>query len=192
MSNERPAVVAPRPVRLSSATFNFTRRQETDDLKVSFYADIGDKHSPDPRASPRSALQTEALEEFLSILRPTFMRKPRPISFPAFLHEPALSHRPRQQQRLENASDPGACDVDPRADPSHQTGFDSESVIKDMQVDPDARWFSSSLLSSPISRMHTRNPFQKNSDNRSPILLSPNPATVPLPLPTPDEFVDNI
>ena len=47
MSNERPNVVAPRPVRLANSFF------QRDDLKVSFYADIADivdkQQSPDPR-----------------------------------------------------------------------------------------------------------------------------------------------
>jgi hypothetical protein len=41
--------------------------------------------------------------------------------------------------------------------------------------------------------MHTRNPFLRNSDNRSPVFIAPlTPAAIPLPLPTPDELlIDN-
>lgn len=50
-------------------------------------------------------------------------------------------------------------------------------------------------LASPVSRMHTRNPFLRHSDDRSPVPCAPSapltPAAVPLPLPTPDELVDN-
>ena len=50
-------------------------------------------------------------------------------------------------------------------------------------------------LASPVSRMHTRNPFLRHSDDRSPAPSAPSapltPAAVPLPLPTPDELVDN-
>jgi len=166
MSNERPNLVAPRPVRLASSFF------QKDDLKVSFYADIADivdnQQSPD---RPCSALQTEALEEFLSILRPSFLRKPR-----------SLTTKPRH--RLDVTSD-------------HHHSLDSRDLTtppdtQDICANPDARWFSSSLLSSPVSRMHTRNPFLRHSDDRSPAPLAPlTPAAVPLPLPTPDELVDN-
>ena len=45
--------------------------------------------------------------------------------------------------------------------------------------------------------MHTRNPFLRHSDDhRSPAPSAPSapltPAAVPLPLPTPDELVDNV
>jgi hypothetical protein len=52
------------------------------------------------------------------------------------------------------------------------------------------------LLASPISRMQTRNPFQRHpsyeaaapSFEFSPTW--PSPAAVPLPLPTPDELLE--
>jgi hypothetical protein len=48
------------------------------------------------------------------------------------------------------------------------------------------------LPASPVSRMHTRNPFLRSSDDRSPAPTAPlTPAAVPLPLPTQDELVDN-
>jgi len=163
MSNERLNVVAPRPVRLTNSFF------QRDDLKVSFYADIADivdkQQSPE---RPCSALQTEALEEFLSILRPSFLRKPR-----------SLTTKPRH--RLDVTSDHYSLDSRDLATPPDT-----------QDIHPDARWFSSSLLSSPVSRMHTRNPFLRNSDDRSPAPTAPlTPAAVPLPLPTPDELVDN-
>ena len=44
--------------------------------------------------------------------------------------------------------------------------------------------------------MHTRNPFLRHSDDRSPASSAPSapltPAAVPLPLPTPYELVDNV
>lgn len=46
-------------------------------------------------------------------------------------------------------------------------------------------------LASPVSRMHTRNPFLRNSDDRIAPLTPLTPTAVPLPLPTPDELVDN-
>ena len=136
MSNERPNVVAPRPVRLANSFF------QRDDLKVSFYADIADiaePHSPDrPRWVSRlptlsipliftfssSALQTEALEEFLSILRPSFLRKPR-----------SLTTKPRH--RLDVTSDHHNLD---------SRDLTTPPGTQDIHVEPDARWFSSSLL----------------------------------------------
>lgn len=118
MNSEAPIVVAPRPVRLNL---------------------------PD---SSRVALPSEALDEFLSILTPAFLRKPRPF-------------RPRPTDEL---SDP--------------------------KPDPDGRWIASTLLSSPVSRTHTRNPFQRNN-GRSPIPAPPlTPAAVPLPTPSPNELAE--
>ena len=135
-----------------------------------------------------SALQTEALEEFLSILRPSFLRKPR-----------SLTTKPRH--RLDVTSDHYSLD-----------SRDLTTPPDAQDIHPDARWFSSSLLcvysivsnflyshpmslASPVSRMHTRNPFLRHSDDRSPVPCAPSapltPAAVPLPLPTPDELVDN-
>ena len=127
-----------------------------------------------------SALQTEALEEFLSILRPSFLRKPR-----------SLTTKPRH--RLDVTSDHYSLD-----------SRDLTTPPDTQDIHPDVRWFSSSLLcayavsnlhfsyshpmslASPVSRMHTRNPFLRRSEDRS-----LTPAAVPLPLPTPDELVDN-
>jgi len=158
-------VVAPRPVRLANSFF------QRDDLKVSFHADIADiaekTHSPD---RPRSALQTEALEEFLSILRPSFLRKPR-----------SLTTKPRH--RLDVPSDHYNLDARDLTTPPG---------TQDIHFEPDTRWFSSSLLSSPVSRMHTRNPFLRNCDNRSPAPIAPpTPAAIPLPPFTPEELLNN-
>ncbi|KAF5322065.1 hypothetical protein D9619_000509 [Psilocybe cf. subviscida] len=85
------ALVAPRPVRISHAAFFHVQQRDAD---YSDYAGSGSHLSPGAgiklaafsstpeRTSPRSSLPSEALEEFLSILTPSFMRKPR--AFPAF------------------------------------------------------------------------------------------------------------
>lgn len=73
---------------------------------------------------PSSALQTEALEEFLSILRPAFLRKPR-----------CLTARPRH--RLDVTSD--QLNLDPR---DRTTPADPQEI----HLESDARWFPSSLL----------------------------------------------
>jgi hypothetical protein len=69
-----------------------------------------------------SALQTEALEEFLSILRPSFLRKPR-----------SLTTKPRH--RLDVTSDHYSLDSRDLTTPPNA-----------QDIHPDARWFSSSLL----------------------------------------------
>ena len=70
----------------------------------------------------RSTLQTEALEEFLSILRPSFLRKPR-----------FLTTKPRH--RLDVTSDHYSLD-----------SRDLTTPPDTQDIHPDARWFSSSLL----------------------------------------------
>lgn len=149
MSNEtRPIVVAPRPVRLASALFA-ARRQDGDDLKLSFFADIttpepADRHSRPPSHSPHrppsSGLSSEALDEFLSILRPSFMRKPRGGTFPNFLPERPLAFRPLPRAD----SDPASATRDDQSSPvEHVT--DTRLVQADPQADA-RQWFSSSLL----------------------------------------------
>ena len=71
-----------------------------------------------------SALQTEALEEFLSILRPSFLRKPR-----------SLTTKPRH--RLDVTSDHHSLDSRDLTTPLE---------TQDIHIDPDVRWFSSSIL----------------------------------------------
>jgi hypothetical protein len=71
-----------------------------------------------------STLQTEALEEFLSILRPSFLRKPR-----------FLTTKPRH--RLDVTSDHHSLDSRDLSTPPD---------TQDIHVDLDTRWFSSSLL----------------------------------------------
>ncbi|KDR81466.1 hypothetical protein GALMADRAFT_239415 [Galerina marginata CBS 339.88] len=170
MSNETPIVVAPRPVRLSSAFF--TCRQDSDDLRLAF--NVPESLS---RASSRSALPSEALEEFLSILTPSFLHKPRSLTF---LPDRNISLRPVQHR----------IDHDSRDDLQQPESPKSDS--KPAQVDSDARWFSSVFLSSPVSRTHTRNPFQRHHEPRSPPVSPLTPAAVPLPSPTPDELIENI
>ena len=102
-NTENITLVAPRPVR--APTFLFTSRPPTVNIPfevASAPADPDDRYvfhrlpldddallhlDPDsmspkasPRASPRSSLPSEALEEFLSILRPSLF--PPPLSDP--------------------------------------------------------------------------------------------------------------
>lgn len=215
MSNDQPIVVAPRPVRLGAI---FTRRQDTD---FAFIADISSPDPPDrlsrPPSTTATTLPSEALDEFLSILKPSFLRKPRSVSFPAFLPDRPLALRqlPRVDSRTDNlVRDPCASssdDVDPiTTSPSH---MDNSLDSRLFSPDSDTRqWFSSALLgmypptwfkssailltldeiASPVSRFHTRNPFQRNREG-SPVPPSPlSPASIPLPAPSPGELFENI
>jgi hypothetical protein len=102
--------------------------------------DLGEFFSPSHTAHSliytvfSSAFQTEALEEFLSILRPSFMRKPR-----------SLITKPRH--RLDVADHHTLNSRDLTTPPG----------IQDIHVEPDARWFSSSLLCaySAVSIFHS-------------------------------------
>ncbi|KAJ6500491.1 hypothetical protein C8R45DRAFT_70982 [Mycena sanguinolenta] len=205
----------------------FDENSEIDDRKIS---ECSDKDIPSQRSSPRSVhwvilalllpyssdscisspyvrlrsgLPSEALEEFLSILRPSFFPPPSPVlltrrqgsvPLPTFQHERSYSLKGRVllQQKNEVVEE---LEVSRSTQPSRNTETpDAEGEDFDSNTLP-IRWFTN-VLSSPISRMHTRNPFQRHSSYPglaspgpvSPISLSP--AAVPLPLPTPDEMIE--
>ncbi|KAF8969917.1 hypothetical protein BDZ97DRAFT_1754329 [Flammula alnicola] len=198
MSNEAPIVVAPRPVRLSQ-TFFHLRQDSDDNLKLASMSQTAVLLLADLCKSS-SALPSEALEEFLSILTPSFLRKPRSLTFPAILPD----HQQQQQRTNFRQPSRGPFDLlrgdhEPRTDDLAQH-ISQEIVLADSNklshFDLDARWsFSSTpgLLSSPISRMQTRNPFQRGHDVRSPVPITPlTPAAVPLPTPTPDELIERL
>ena len=107
-----------------------------------------------------SVLQTEALEEFLSILRPSFLRKPR-----------SLTTKPRH--RLDVTSDHY------RLPRPHNITCHSRHTC----------WCTLVLFFPSLCVLG-------HSDDHSPApsaLSAPlTPAAVPLPLPTPDELVDNV
>ncbi|KAF8894465.1 hypothetical protein BD779DRAFT_1668976 [Infundibulicybe gibba] len=230
-ANSYPILVAPRPVRLNGAQFarsysgrlpasasdHFERvkitdaSEDTEDSKVGLhYESTSEKDLASPRSSPRSGLPSEALEEFLSILRPPFFPPPSPglrsrhqtvSSLPIFQPERSYSFKGRGrleivQQKLDLGDE---SDASRSAQPSRngrtpESMHELEGVIDNDTFDSDTppyRWFTSNLLSSPISRMHTRNPFLRHVSNQSPGLMSPlSPAAVPLPLPTPDELAE--
>ncbi|KAJ6547075.1 hypothetical protein B0H19DRAFT_1163883 [Mycena capillaripes] len=216
-ANDNPVLVAPRPVRLNTLLTRSRMLSAPDHLeRVRFTdenSDIDDRKIPDSfdkdisssqRSSPRSGLPTEALEEFLSILRPSFFppsspvlltRRPGAVSLPTFQHERSysLKGRPLFQQKNDLVEE---LEVSRSTQPSRNTQTpDTEGDDFDGNTLP-VRWFPSNVLSSPISRTHTRNPFQRHSSYPgqvspgpvSPIALSP--AAVPLPLPTPDEMIE--
>ncbi|KAK0210326.1 hypothetical protein DFS33DRAFT_1292358 [Desarmillaria ectypa] len=191
-SNEcNPVLVAPRPVRLATASFsNFivrpaSRVEETN--KLSSSATFSDSrelsNSPSLRSSPRSALSTEALEEFLSILRPSLNLFP-PRS-PVLRTTTAFALK-----AIAQASE---------SDSAAEAGTEAVSVGLEMEDELNFRqyqWFSNAILSSPISRTNTRNPFQRQRQlaiTPSPTVVNSlqlSPAAIPLPLPTPDEVLE--
>ncbi|KAF9458661.1 hypothetical protein BDZ94DRAFT_1325368 [Collybia nuda] len=218
-ANDHPVLVAPRPVRLTSGHHAIITRSHhervrindsngLDDFKVSLFSDSSsDKDLASPRSSPRSGLPSEALEEFLSILRPSFFPPTSPIlrtrrqgaSLPTFQHERSFSYKGRG--RLEIASqknDGDDIDISRSTQPSRNTCPNTPDSPNDPDVTmesegdiPSLRWFKANILSSPISRTHTRNPFLRNHSNHSPGAISPlSPAAIPLPLPTADEMFE--
>ncbi|KAJ6618367.1 hypothetical protein B0H10DRAFT_1261580 [Mycena sp. CBHHK59/15] len=203
-ANDNPVLVAPRPVRLNtlltrsrmlSAPDHLERvrfmdeNSDIDDRKTEF----SDKDIPSQRSSPRSALPTEALEEFLSILRPSFFppsspvlltRRQGAVSLPTFQHERSYSYKGRGLLLQKNDL-VEELDVSRSAQPSRNT-HTPELLIEgdEREFEGDTlpvRWFTSNVLSSPISRMHTRNPFQRHSSYP----VSPGPVSPSLFLPPP-------
>ena|SRR6266511_2774898 len=149
MSNERPIVVAPRPVRLGAL---FSRRQDTD---FAFIADISSPDTPDRLSRPPSTTATtlppEALDEFLSILKPSFLRKPRSVPFPAFLQDRPLALRqlPRVDSRTDNLSREQAASLSDDFNPITTSPSQVDNQIDSRLVSPDSdtrQWFSSTLL----------------------------------------------
>ncbi len=124
--------VAPRPVRLSNFAIHIPSPHRQHPLRIaSAPADPDDRlYSPEspldddallhldpdskspkasPRASPRSSLPSEALEEFLSILRPSLFppRSPilRPLRYPmSSLHDRTLTLPSKPLSGIDNLS----------------------------------------------------------------------------------------
>jgi len=161
-----------------------------------------DKDLASTRSSPRSSLPSEALEEFLSILNPSFFPPSSPI-LRARRNGASLTNYPYQYRarvvhsrgdsislveeidRVRSNASAGSAELtigdEAMSDFERHERHDSETF----------RWFATSTLSSPISRMHTRNPFpvgllRTNQSTPSPI----SPRAVPLPPPSPDEMIE--
>ncbi|KAJ3862756.1 hypothetical protein EV359DRAFT_44514 [Lentinula novae-zelandiae] len=220
-NDNTPTLVAPRPVRLNfapCAILNRTpsvrivsepikdvteRSLSAGDLKIGLLESPSDAS---PRSSPRIGLPSEALEEFLSILKPSIfpphspVRSRRQASLPTLHHERSLSYKGRA--RIESTVE--EVESVRSTQSSRNTGSPAELLdgmteyqLLDLENTP-FRWFTSTVLSSPISRNNTRNPFQRHVTHpiiSSPRLLTPSPlsclspAAIPLPLPSPDELV---
>jgi len=220
-NDNSPILLAPRPVRLTCApytilsrappvrTFPESARDTTErphsvgELKF----EIHSENSPDasPRSSPRSGLTSEALEEFLSILKPAIFppRSPvrnrrqtsLPVDFISTVHEHPFSYK--GSVRLESTLEEVENTLSAQSGRSTADGVTSEFQVFNLE-EPPFRWFPSSVLSSPISRTNTRNPFQRYATY--PMVSSPgaftplpcratSPAAIPLPLPSPDELL---
>ncbi|KAG6832686.1 hypothetical protein H0H92_012258 [Tricholoma furcatifolium] len=217
---EYPLLVAPRPVRLASAYHAIINKAHSahdrvriadtnslDDFKLALFADSSaDKDSLSPRSSPRSGLPSEALEEFLSILRPSFFPPASPVlrtrrqaaaSLPAYTQDRTYSLQGRTRLELLPQHADDDMDISRSQQPSRNAICHTpESMTDESPPDFDIdglpfRWYKNNALSSPISRTHTRNPFLRYASDQSPALISPlSPASIPLPQPTPDEMVD--
>jgi hypothetical protein len=164
-----------------------------------------DKESYSPRASPRPSLPSEALEEFLSILRPAIFPPSSPVllsrrngavSIPAF----GVSYKSRS--KLDTSHSKGeqqiSClleelDVDKQT-PTYTPEPIAESFTGNWDIygsEITSRWHAQ-VLASPISRMHTRNPFPRyaSQDLALSVHSRSSPAAVPLPSPSPDETLE--
>ncbi|KAF9072906.1 hypothetical protein BDP27DRAFT_1400551 [Rhodocollybia butyracea] len=221
-NDNTPILVAPRPVRLTCAPYTILSRappvrilsepakdtsersHSVGELKFGLYTES----SPDasPRSSPRSGLTTEALEEFLSILRPSIFpprspvrsrRASLPVDLIPTLREHPFSYKgsARLESTVEEVENAHPTQSSRNAgSPEVIEGVTSEFQVLDFEEN-SFRWFTSSVLSSPISRTNTRNPFQRHATY--PMMSSPpaftplptSPAAIPLPLPSPDELL---
>jgi len=215
--NDNPLLVAPRPVRVTHFTRSLKiappqldESENLDDSRLpsrTFQSTQASDKDPSPRASPRSSLPSEALEEFLSILRPAIFPPSSPVlrprrngalSLPAFsvTYKSKIDSFTKSDQHLPDELDPQrqtpTCSPEPIADhlPGNWDIFSPEIT---------SRWHAQ-VLASPISRMHTRNPFPRHAAHDitlSPIHSSPtmtstpiSPAAIPLPAPSPDETLE--
>ncbi|KIK63615.1 hypothetical protein GYMLUDRAFT_162545 [Collybiopsis luxurians FD-317 M1] len=213
-----------QPVRIvSEPAKDVTERSHSaEELKIGLCTDSSTDSSPrssprsvfffvplfglsDPTSLSRAALPSEALEEFLSILRPSIfpprspVRNRRHVSLPLLHHEHSIAYKGRRvEPTVEEVESTRS------AQPSRNSGSPAEimdGMAAEIQLlgleDTPFRWFTSNVLSSPVSRNNTRNPFQRH--HTYPVVSSPHafspsplpslsPAAIPLPLPSPDEL----
>ncbi|KAI0709082.1 hypothetical protein C8Q76DRAFT_799113 [Earliella scabrosa] len=218
-SNDNFVLVAPRPVRLAAGaapfsfhnsiahrprsraailaapTDAFERLRLVEDHADQQPVEVIDKDRLSPRPSPRST-PAEALEEFLSILQHTnsFRFQPTsPVLRPTTNNASFFAYR-RQTP----------CTLSPSL-PSEGLGLTLAGDRADDKENEGVAYpfkLLGSSLGSPVSRMQTRNPFQRHPSYETHVagLLGPpppsspsptlglSPAAIPLPLPTPDEI----
>ncbi|KAG6874278.1 hypothetical protein C0995_001503 [Termitomyces sp. Mi166 len=205
--SDYPLLVAPRPVRLGVACHAVVNRAhphsahdrvriaDSSPLNTLFSDSSSDKDSP--RSSPRSVsvntqsllssslcssgLPSEALEEFLSILRPSLpvpRSRRQAASLPAHPHDRPLIFQARNTLDLlsETTDIPDDMDTSRSQQPSRNSICRTPDPMNEdestFDVDNDNlpfRWYKSNVL----------------------FMISPlSPAAIPLPQPTPDEMVD--
>ncbi|KAF9453280.1 hypothetical protein P691DRAFT_82912 [Macrolepiota fuliginosa MF-IS2] len=140
----------------------------------------------------------------MSMFPPNSPRRRGATSLPTWSYErPTFTFKPRA--RIEAAPTKGDVDDldatrstqssrnDPSPAPAAATPDNEGAPDTDVSADAEGvhfRWFSSGVLSSPISRMHTRNPFLRHVAAQSPTPVIPlSPAAIPLPTPSPDELL---
>ncbi|KAG2360856.1 hypothetical protein BDR07DRAFT_1451834 [Suillus spraguei] len=222
--NDNPLLVAPRPVRITPHSARSTHfklvASQVDHVKLS--EDIenideykqptridssvsSDKDLSSPRASPRSSLPSEALEEFLSIcmgwkcpsspvLRP---RRNGAVSLPTF----GLPYRSRSRVDFIHAKgDLSSITLTEENEwvsraRSPQTLYELDELENLDIQDLDAQSISNiscaqSIFTSPSYDIAVSG-ISNFSQSSSPITSATpmSPATVPLPVPTPDELV---
>jgi len=233
--NDNPLLVAPRPVRVTSAyPHHFTRSaqlrlavppSDPERMKISgesenideskhpsriHSATSSDKESHSPRASPRPSLPSEALEEFLSILRPAIFPPSSPVLLSRRNGAVSIGVSYKSRSKLDTSHSKGeqqiSClleelDVDKQT-PTYSPEPITETFTGNWDIygsEITSRWHAQ-VLASPISRMHTRNPFPRyasqdlalsvHSRSSPAMTLVPlSPAAVPLPSPSPDEML---
>ncbi|OCH95503.1 hypothetical protein OBBRIDRAFT_767219 [Obba rivulosa] len=216
-THDNIVLVAPRPVRLAAPSasapypqFNAVLnrpharapscRVVEEVLDDKLKATEPEEEAVSPRASPRSNLPSEALEEFLSILNPAtiFFPPTSPVLRPTNAN---VSQHFFPYRRPNSSS----------ISPSLPEGLGLTLVDRndDTQKENDSmpypfKLIGANALASPVSRVHTRNPFQRHPSydtafagllgqrspacSPAPMASALSPAAIPLPLPTPDEM----
>ncbi|CAL1704358.1 unnamed protein product [Somion occarium] len=200
-AHDNIVLVAPRPVRLATSTYtqfhpsivHRPQPRSSEYVDEELRSDQSDREPASPRLSPRSNLSSEALEEFLSILRPstTLLFPPTSPILRATKASVANAYFPYRRT---------PCSVSPSI-PAEGLGLTAPDEIDKENDSQPFRYFGKGPLASPVARHLTRNPFQRHASyestvttyistgakSPSPVNASLSPAAIPLPSPGPDE-----
>jgi len=207
-------LVAPRPRRVSSLTAsrrafggstvrimsppaeNPARIRLSDDEQTS--DEDNASNSGRNTASPRHSLPADALEEFLSILRPSMLSSASPTYrqsrlasglLPSLTYDRSPVFKQRDLPHSKTASlgsitgEEGEAWIKNKCPSPVFSGFDAFSFA-DGEQDPKV-WHIPGILDSPISRTLTRNPFQRHPSYEislaNALAAHLSPALIPLP-----------